>query len=120
MSYVGKKIISYVEPDDEDEDFIFKIEDDSFVTIYAHGDCCSCSWFEKFDETDIGYICGTLAIEDIIGKTIKSIDCDLDSNENGGEIKIYEISINFDDNTEFMFIMKNSSNGYYGGYITIK
>lgn len=83
------------------------------VRVDAYGDCCSYSWLE-FPEN----------LDKLIGKRITHIETV------GIEIGLPESNIQeFDQNTllyihtekddPIMFYLRNSSNGYYGGWIEI-
>ena len=87
--------------------------DDKDVILTALGDCCSESWFECFDGT---------SFDDCIGKTYIEC-CDTYETIDMVDSGIQDVDINhvykivFDNDTEFKFILRNSSNGYYDGYV---
>lgn len=84
------------------------------IILFAAQDCCSDSWFELLNET----------LDSIIGKEIKNIESKefIDLPDSG----IQEcdqnqlISIEFIDNSKFDFVLRNSSNGYYSGWLEIR
>lgn len=95
--------------------------DRGYFTVTAVGDCCSDSWFE-YDEPQCNP--HALSIETIIGNKIVSIEeaerDDLEGRNDSGEcIKHYEVIMEFEDGTEYGFLMINNSNGYYSGWISI-
>ena len=91
--------------------------DDNYIdvmTIYAEADCCSSSWFYFFEDSDI---------KKIIGKEIKSINIvgpiDLPPSDIQERDLNDIVQILFTDSTTYNFVLRNSSNGYYTGYLNI-
>lgn len=98
---------------------IYKIRfacDDNIIILSAYGACCSNSWFEYLNNA---------SFKDCIGKTY--VCCSdtyelIDMNNSG----IQEVDINhiyeilFEDKTTFRFLLRNSSNGYYDGFVDEK
>lgn len=87
------------------------------ITLYTFGDCCSHSEFEIPNDD----------LTPLIGRKILSIE----ENESYVDKKTYEydnyncekvhpISIIFDDETKFDFVLRNTSNGYYDGWMEIR
>jgi hypothetical protein len=83
------------------------------LTLTAYGDCCSHSWFEEFPEYQL---------QSLIGKTIvdlkhdtKEIDLPFSNVQEVDRNHVYEFHL--DDGEVFEFLLRNSSNGYYDGYI---
>lgn len=123
-SYLNKIInYSYLLMDPKKSDLIdpyiagivirFK-DSDSVMKIFAEADCCSYSWFHFFDDSPIKLI---------KGKKIKSIeylnDIDLPPSTLQEYDKNHLYQIIFDDETNCQFVLRNSSNGYYDGWIDI-
>ena len=91
------------------------------ITLIAEADCCSKSWFEEYKNYNF---------KDLVGYRIKSITFNNENNDNdiiekykildNDEEKyyIYEIKV-YETDEIFKFILRNSSNGYYGGYLEI-
>jgi adenylate kinase family enzyme len=84
------------------------------IVLTACSMCCSKSWFE-FQST----------IENCIGKTYVScsdtyreIELPLSGLDEVDKNHVYELL--FDDDTRFEIILRNSSNGYYDGYVEEK
>lgn len=124
--YKGETIIAYT----ADSDKLVLHTKNSTISIYAEGDCCSLSWFEYCDNI----------YSQIVGKTILDINetenislthdkkihnminnlDDTQVADNNCYRQYYKITIIFDDNTQYKFLMTNESNGYYSGYISIR
>jgi hypothetical protein len=82
--------------------------DKGVLTLRAEGDCCSHSWFESTD--DFGSIGGQIT------------EFDFGTTEDLGEVSNYEFVIVYfpvvkTTKGRLCMEMRNSSNGYYGGYI---
>ncbi|AUV58909.1 hypothetical protein [Bandra megavirus] len=94
-------------------DIYFK-DSDEYNLLIACADCCSESWFELFVDDPI---------DQIIGKKIQSVQYvkDIDLPPSGvQECDINHVyRINFTDDTHYDFILRNSSNGYYDGWLEI-
>jgi hypothetical protein len=77
----------------------------------AVGDCCSSSWFENIS----GY-------NNLIGSQILKTDyidinvARIENSDYGECIQVYGYKV-VGDHGDFLIEMRNSSNGYYGGYI---
>jgi hypothetical protein len=92
------------------EDSEYKLE------LIAYGDCCSFSWFENFDDCEFCY--------DLMGKKIQKVgfhgDTKVDLPHTGrddGEVN-HECTVKFvDEDRDYKFILRNSSNGYYDGWL---
>ena len=110
------KKIATVKIEDEGKEQVIVISFDvpnCILRLLARADCCSSSFFDFFDNKPI---------EIIIGKEIRSID-ELDEEYSwpGGAYgdKHHLLQINFADDTTFRFILSNSSNGLYDGWLDI-
>ncbi|XWV25692.1 hypothetical protein QJ857_gp0017 [Tupanvirus soda lake] len=104
-----------------------------YFRLYAIGDCCSSSWFHFFDiETDqlnfnnnykeYNYLMQKLN-KFMTGKSIESIDImdevDLPSSGVQESDVNHLVRMKFTDGTNYDFVLRNSSNGYYDGWIEI-
>ena len=106
---VGKKIISFT----QDSDYaIFYLDDGNRYTYHVDGDCCSSSWIEH----------ATIP-PDVEGATILgATQPDLNPHEpvkaeNSWEsIQVYHTAFQTDKG-EIILEYRNSSNGYYGGWM---
>lgn len=83
------------------------------VTLVAEGDCCSASWFEAYPENDL---------HSLIGRSIDHVSMDDEEysmEESGVQEcdKNYVYAFHLDGGDVVKFLLRNSSNGYYGGYI---
>lgn len=92
------------------------------LDLDAIGDCCSSSWFYFFDDTGVHLAKNT--IESFAKeKTILSIEFLHKIQLPISNIQEYDINhlvrINFTDGSNYEFVLRNSSNGYYDGWIEI-
>lgn len=94
----------------------------NMLTLTALGDCCSTSWFEKYEDFDFNSLEGKEII-DIIGENdddmiemphSKVDDCDRN------HVCKFIVKNPDDTTTDIKFLLRNSSNGYYDGYIRMK
>src|SRR5688572_21264250 len=106
---IGETLVSAAIVNDQ-----FVIETDKRVQVYdVEGDCCSYSWVEHITVPDFA-----------IGKTITKVDdsgnivSDHGEHDDGGEIAVYNSFIRTDGG-DVVLEYRNSSNGYYGGYMTL-
>lgn len=97
------------------------IYNDNRIRLCAIGDCCSFSWIDEYNESFqvlIGKKIISLQLKEKIKDQIK-----LDKSDIQKEDKNYLYEIKYlNDNSEigsFEFILRNSSNGYYSGWIEI-
>jgi hypothetical protein len=84
------------------------------IVLTAKGECCSRSWFE-YEPT----------IQNCVGKryvscsdTHREIELPFSGNDDIDRNHVYELL--FDDDSQFEIILRNSSNGYYDGYVEEK
>ena len=91
---------------------------DNKLKLIADTDCCDVSWFELYPESEVEYECmidrmiTTIYVSEEIIKLPPSGRQKCDKN------KI--VVIEFDDETQFKFILRNSSNGYYSSSLRIE
>ncbi|XWV24460.1 hypothetical protein QJ856_gp0016 [Tupanvirus deep ocean] len=109
------------------------VDNNEHLHLYAVGDCCSSSWFHfveidndqldfKEDQKEFDYLTQKLN-KFMVGKIIESIDImnDIELPSSG----VQEVDINhlvrmkFTDGSNYDFVLRNSSNGYYDGWIEI-
>lgn len=98
---------------DKGRDVITFAFQDGFERRFSvEGDCCSHSWIEHLEMPN-----------DIVGATLLSVDDsapvtqDHNEHDDGGEIQVYN-TVFATDRGEIVLEYRNSSNGYYGGYLT--
>ncbi len=109
---INKKISGFI---DNDDNIILSFKNTSLkLKLNAQGDCCSYSWFDILDDS----------FSTIINKTFKNVyitDEIINLPESGNqEVDINTIMImEFTDSEPFKFVFRNSSNGYYCGWIDI-
>jgi hypothetical protein len=91
----------------------FELENGEIISFETWGNCCSSSWIEHFD----------IPITPCHINSFKQIDISpsfdpkptkTDNYEEEMEYYFYEINT---DKGSFLIEMRNSSNGYYGGYL---
>jgi hypothetical protein len=89
----------------------FTFEDGFERAFSTEGDCCSSSWIEHLEMPN-----------DIVGATLLSVEHsapitqDHPEHDDNGEIQVYNTSFKTD-RGEIVLEYRNSSNGYYGGYL---
>lgn len=95
------------------EEITFTFQDGFERVFGVEGDCCSSSWIEHLELPG-----------DIVGATLLSVDDsapitqDHDTHDECGDcISVYNTSFKTD-RGEIILEYRNSSNGYYGGYLT--
>lgn len=85
------------------------------LIMYAAGDCCSCSWFETLNGVPFDTLKGKKIKNIVTKETIEmppSAVQECDAN--------HLIEIEFDNDSEnFKFVLRNSSNGYYDGWLEL-
>lgn len=88
--------------------------DDGIYEFSPQGDCCSQSWIEHFDEVARP---GTIVSfeEKEIPPSYEIKPTKYDHYQDKIEHYFYELKT---DNARYLIEMRNSSNGYYGGYLT--
>lgn len=109
------KVIESIKLSDDKEQLTLSFKDGSCRVFQTEGDCCSSTWIEHLELP-----------KDVIGATILPItDHDYedkfelephpDEDENG-ELKVYQTHIPTD-RGHIAIEYRNSSNGYYGGWL---
>jgi hypothetical protein len=100
---------------DKSRDVItFSFQDGFERRFSVEGDCCSHSWIEHLEMP--GDIVGaTLLSVDDSGPVVQDHD-EHDEEQGGGCISVYNTSFKTD-RGEIILEYRNSSNGYYGGYL---
>lgn len=93
------------------EQIVFQFQDGFSRAFGVEGDCCSSSWIEHLEMPG-----------DIVGATLLDVDDsapitqDHPEHDDGGEISVYNTAFKTDKG-EIVLEYRNSSNGYYGGYL---
>lgn len=96
--------------------FILKYDTYNIV-LYAYGECCSFSWFEMHEESFEVLICKKISSIQKKEETELDIsDCFYCERKNIYEIVYTDQDLN---RKTFEFILRNTSNGYYTGWIKI-
>ena len=124
--YIGSTIERYF---CNDEQFSL-ITDKGTFYIKACGDCCSKSWFNYDEEKNVLINKYALCMDDIIGEIIVDIKTTDISNldgynsdgyddNNDGYYLYYKIELIMESGIKYGFMMINSSNGFYSGYIMV-
>lgn len=83
----------------------FTFDDGTSLTWSAVGDCCSSSWFESVESFDFN-------------GAIRQVEMINGPEREDGELKIYFCTI-YSVSGRLCIEMRNSSNGYYGGWIEV-
>ena len=89
----------------------FSLNDGSTYCVEAAGDCCSSSWFESINDADDLH---DAQVVYIASKHISAETLGLD----GDEEKVYGYTIATNKGLVDI-IFRNSSNGYYGGFLVL-
>jgi hypothetical protein len=90
----------------------FEFKDGHARTFGVEGDCCSSSWIEHLELPNRIDGATLLSVEDSAPITQDHAEHDDD-----GEISVYNTAFKTDCG-EIVLEYRNSSNGYYGGYLT--
>lgn len=108
---IGKKIKSaYISADHTTLGFL--LEDGEKLVYYTVGDCCSISWVEHCSNSD------SLALKSGKVIDIQQLNVGTVSNDEAYEvIQCYGVTLSFEYGAAFEFEFRNSSNGYYSGWI---
>lgn len=108
----NKEIISTLLSDDDSE-LTFTTSELDNVKFFAFGDFCSQSWIEHFEIPDNTFVFIDLKkIE--IPPYFEEKPTKKDHSEEFMEYYFYELTTN---KGTYLIEMRNSSNGYYGGYL---
>ena len=120
--------ITSVELNENEYDLTIFLDNGSFIHFYTTGDCCSASWFEHIDETKL-INRNNVGDNELIGDFSQLVGKQIDFSTKCAEITYLKIDYQdsnvqeCDDNTkciihlvseDFIFMDRNSSNGYYG------
>jgi hypothetical protein len=89
----------------------FVFEDGGTRSFGVEGDCCSSSWIEHLEIPENVAGAKLLSVEDSAPLTQ-----DHDDHDDDGEISVYNTAFRTD-RGEVVLEYRNSSNGYYGGYL---
>jgi hypothetical protein len=111
--YIGKTLKTFTF---KEETLYFDFEDAKELTLYAVGDCCSSSWFESISGQEALVKGATILSFEFVDlrKVIEKIE------DGYMEELIQFYSVKIKTTKGYVDVeMRNSSNGYYGGYITI-
>jgi hypothetical protein len=98
------------------ESIVFSFQDGHTQAFEVYGDCCSRSWIEHLELP--GDVDGAtlLSVKDSDTITQDHEDHDEDHEEGGGCVKVYN-TVFHTDRGDIVLEFRNSSNGYYGGYL---
>lgn len=95
------------------------VETQQKLEIDPIGECCSVSWFEKDDKSDLNLIIG----KKIIGLSVSNECIDHKPKhkpKNNEYDQFHQCQIKTNDDSDVRIILCNSSNGYYDGWIECK
>lgn len=108
---IGHKIIGWAIKNEDT--FWLALSNEKIYKFYAQADCCSESWFE-FQNEDQAFN-NNLEISNIESVSVelpKSNRQDIDKND--------RFDIYYEDGSSTSFYLRNSSNGYYSGWLSIE
>ena len=109
-------IISEIDHSEEDVINISFKDCEKKLRLCADQDCCSVSWFElKEDEQPLNTMIGK-QIKNI--QTLEDIEMPVSNRQECDQNLV--VGIEFEDNTQFKLILRNSSNGYYSGWLDLR
>lgn len=113
--YIGKVIKDFTFTS---ELLTFNFDTGEKLELYARGDCCSNSWFEQLSGEE-ALVAGSILhkLELIDNNELPELLA-VDSDDRDDHIKYYGLKI-LSSNGYADIDMRNSSNGYYGGYVSI-
>lgn len=112
--FIGSKITQVDKPNNCTILLSFKNRKER-LRLYAEAGCCSESWFEEV----------TASLNSIIGKKLKEIifeekfDFLLPESNKQNSDKNHKVVIKFFDQLDFVIVLRNSSNGYYDGWLSL-
>lgn len=101
----------------------FSLQDPNspILSLRAYGDCCSFSWFHFLDSTDAEP--KPSIMDGVIGKYIRDIrireQIELKPSDVQEVDRNHIVHIEFTDDSHYELVLRNSSNGYYDGWIDI-
>lgn len=109
---MGEKPLSSVLLDAASEVLTFKFEDGTQARFSVEGDCCSHSWIEHMEVP-----------QDVAGRTLVSVeDSPMETPDTVEQsewevVQSYRTTFRLDNGEAITLEYRNSSNGYYGGYL---
>lgn len=111
---IGRKLARVVlHPKKEGITFVF--QDEFKRSFSVDGDCCSRSWIEHLEMP--GDINGATLLDVQDSAPITQDHAEHDEENGGDSIEVYNTAFKTD-RGEIILEYRNSSNGYYGGYLT--
>jgi hypothetical protein len=111
---IGRKLAA-IRLDGNKARIVLAFEDGGTHAFRVEGDCCSTSWIEHLEMPDNIAGATLLAVED--SDKITSDHPDHDEENGGNSISVYNTRFRTD-RGDVVLEYRNSSNGYYGGYLT--
>lgn len=115
ISKLRGKIIKEINVTNNNYNLNFVLDNNEIFTFKAMEDCCSESWIEHFDEIN-----EPSKIIDFIEIDIPPTFIETDSKHNVSVdilVQYYFYKL-ITEKGEYLIEMRNSSNGYYGGYLS--
>lgn len=107
----GKKLLK-ISTNEDEADISFHTAE-GMVNFNAYGACCSSSWIETFESPSEP--CVIIEVKEIpIPPSFDYPKTKTDNDEEEMEYYFYEV---LTDKGSFLIEMRNSSNGYYGGWL---
>jgi hypothetical protein len=110
---VGKRIASVALTSNK-EKIVFAFQDGTTQAFVTEGDCCSRSWIEHLEMPNDLAGATLLAVDDSAGVDVTE---DKEKNADGHEcLQVYGTTFRTD-RGDIVLEYRNSSNGYYGGWL---
>jgi hypothetical protein len=114
LNFLKHKRIKVVNVISETEIHILFNDATNKISLTAHGDCCSESWFQ------IPPGLHRLVGEEIIGIGLTSREIKLSDSGRQDYDRNEELEITLKNDARFRFLIRNSSNGYYNGWLSVE
>lgn len=110
---IGKKLAS-VSLNETKDRITFRFDDGSERAFGVEGDCCSSSWIEHLEMP--GDVAGATLTAVTDSAPITQDHAEHDDENGGDSIEVYN-TVFRTDRGDIVLEYRNSSNGYYGGYL---
>lgn len=114
------KVLSSVTLSPDKETVTFRCTDGEDYAFGVQGDCCSVSWIEHLEMPDnVLNATVTQILRAEMDGTDKLMNCREDGTREHESLAVYNTTFRTD-RGDIVLEFRNSSNGYYGGYIVEK
>jgi hypothetical protein len=116
MKEITGKVLSSIELSRERDEFVMKFRDGTEAKFGVKGECCSRSWIEHLEAPND--VDGALLLFSQESAPITQDHAAHDEENGGKEIQVYNSRF-ITDRGDIVLEFRNSSNGYYGGNLTV-